>query len=187
MSLEPDLQSPVRVVGTRVGPAVGRLRLRTDTVEWANGDRADMNWVQAPDSALMVAVDDLEFTHLVRQWRHPWAATSWEVPAGTLEPGEDPLAGARRELLEEAGLIGESWIKLGTTRPSAVMDCVQHQYLVRGLRPGARAPELYEQDMIVRRLPLAEAVAAALRGSITHTGSVSALLLAAETIRRGSL
>lgn len=145
---------------------------------WPNGDSGSMNLVEAPDSALMVALLPGLATCLVRQWRHAWGQTSWEVPAGTLEPGEDPLAGARRELVEEAGLEGGEWTSLGAVRPSAVVSATQHLYLVRNPEPTARRPEAYERDMIVRHLPLAWALDAALKGEIFHSGSIVALIRA---------
>src|SRR5439155_903427 len=90
--------------------------------------------------AFVVPLLDDGSTVLVRQWRYPWRETSWEVPAGTLEEGEDPLAGARRELEEEAGLRAAEWTPLGVLRPSALLDSRQFLFLARGAaRPaGAR-------------------------------------------------
>jgi len=139
-----------------------------------------MNYVEAPDSVIMVAVDEEQATYLVRQWRHPWGQTSWEVPAGTLELDEEPLAGARRELVEEAGLTGGRWLDLGSARPSAVLSTRQHLFLVQDLKPDRRRPEPYERDMILRRLPLADALSAALAGQIAHAGSITALVRAAR-------
>ena len=104
------------------------------------------------------------------------------MPAGTLEAGEDPLAGAQRELEEEAGLVARRWTSLGVTHGTAIVTGSQHLYLARDLSRVHRAPEAYERDMIMRELPLGEAVDAALRGEIQHAGSVTALARAARML-----
>lgn len=122
-------------------------------------------------------------TVLVRQWRHPWDEQSLELPAGTLEDGEDPLAGARRELAEEAGLEAAGWEPLGTARGSAASTMRFHLYLATEITRVERAPEAYEQDMILRELPLSAALEAAYGGEIQHAASIVALLRAARHLR----
>lgn len=63
-------------------------------------------------SAVMMPVDDRGRILLVRQYRLPARASLWELPAGRLDEGETPLAGARRELLEETGYRARRWKKL---------------------------------------------------------------------------
>lgn len=122
-------------------------------------------------------------TMLVRQWRHAWNASSWEVPAGTSEKGEDPLECARRELAEETGLVAARYTSLGTVHGAAILTGSAHLFLAEGLTESARAPERYEADMEVLRLPFADALGAALDGQIVHTGSVTALCRAARVLK----
>ncbi len=122
-------------------------------------------------------------TMLVRQWRHAWSISSWEVPAGTGDPGEDPLACARRELAEETGLVAARYTSLGIVHGAAMLTGLAHLYLAEHLTESARAPEAYEQDMEVLRLPFAEALNAALDGQIVHSGSVTALCRAARALK----
>jgi 8-oxo-dGTP pyrophosphatase MutT (NUDIX family) len=140
--------------------------------------------LETPEAIIVVPLHDDGRTVLVRQWRHSWESTSWELPAGTLEMGEDPLEGARRELTEEAGLTAREWGSLGTARASAVATLRYHFFLARGLQPAQRAPEIYEQDMIVRELPFHQALEEALEGGIQHAGSISALARAARALER---
>ncbi len=186
--LESSLERPHRTLSSREVGRAERLALVLDEVELPDGARHQYRWFRATSAAFIVPVFDDLSTVLVRQWRHPWGQTSWEVPAGTLEEGEDPLQCARRELAEEAGLRATEWTPLGVLRPSALMDSRQHIFLARGLVEVERAPEVYEGDMIVRRLPLAEALAEALgrpegappgwRAGIVHATAVSALVRA---------
>jgi ADP-ribose pyrophosphatase len=152
-------------------------------VRWPGGAEHEQSVVEGPGSVFMVPVDRDLRTVLVRQWRHSWEGTSWEVPAGTLEPGEEPLEGARRELAEEAGLTAGDWTPLGAVRGSSVLAARQWLFLARDLSDVVRAPELSEADMVVRWLPLREAVEAASRGAVVHAAAVAALLRAAWLLR----
>lgn len=139
--------------------------------------------ISNPGSSFVVPFFDNGDTVLVRQWRHAWDASSWEVPAGTSNEGEDPLECARRELAEETGLVAGRYTSLGVVRGAAVLTGAAHIYLARELTESTRSPETYEQDMEVLRLPLAEALDAALDGRIVHTGSVTALCRAARALK----
>jgi 8-oxo-dGTP pyrophosphatase MutT (NUDIX family) len=152
-------------------------------LRFVDGSDAVYTVVGNPDSALVVPYFDGGDTVLVRQWRHAWNASSWEVPAGTLERGEDPLECARRELAEEAGLVAARYTSLGAVHGAAVMTGRGHLYLAEGLTETARAPERYEQDMQVLRLSFTEALDAALEGHIVHSGSVTALCRAARVLK----
>jgi ADP-ribose pyrophosphatase len=69
-------------------------------------------------SAVMMAVDDKKRILLVRQYRLPAGKYLWELPAGSVDPGEKPLQTARRELIEETGYRARTWRKLTTFFPS---------------------------------------------------------------------
>ena len=183
--LEHSGTQPHRTLASRELARSGRIALVVDEVRLPGGTTHDYRWIRGTSAAFVVPVLEGGDTVLVRQWRYPWGETSWEVPAGTLEEAEDPLRCARRELREEAGLDGGRWTELGVLRPSALLDSRQYLYLAEGVTEVARAPEQYEGDMIVRRLPLSEAVAAALRGDIAHATAVAALCRAA--VRLGLL
>jgi 8-oxo-dGTP pyrophosphatase MutT (NUDIX family) len=180
--LEHAAEQPHRTLNSRELARAARLALVLDEVELPDGSRHEYRWLRATSAAFVVPVFDDLSTVLVRQWRYPWRETSWEVPAGTLEEGEDPLQCARRELEEEAGVRASRWEPLGELRPSALMDSRQYLFLARDLAGTARAPEAYEGDMIVRRLPLRDAVEAALGGEITHATAVSALCRAGRKL-----
>jgi ADP-ribose pyrophosphatase len=139
--------------------------------------------VANPDSAFVVPYFDNGDTMLVRQWRHAWETSSWEVPAGTFDDGEDPLECARRELAEETGLVAASYKSLGVVHGAAILTGRAHLFLARELSESARSPETYEQDMVVLRLPFTEALDAALEGQIVHSGSVTALCRAARALK----
>lgn len=180
--LEHSGDQPHSTLSSRELARAGGLALVVDEVRLPDGSTHDYRWIRATSAAFVVPVFANGDTVLVRQWRYPWRQTSWEVPAGTLEPDEDPLECARRELREEAGLEAESWTDLGVMRPSALLDSRQHLYLAQAVTEVDRAPERYEGDMIVRRLPLRDAVGQALGGGVMHATAAAALCRAAARL-----
>ena len=156
--------------------------LRDDAIRFPDGAEALYTVVESPDSAFVVPYFDDGDTMLVRQWRHAWDISSWEVPAGTFDGAEDPEACARRELAEETGLVATRYRSLGIVHGAAFLTGRAHLFLAEGLTVSARNPETYEQDMEVLRLPFTEALSAALDGQIVHSGSVTALCRAARAL-----
>ncbi len=156
-----------------------QFTLRSDLIRLPDGEEYPYIVVDNPDSVFVVPYFENGDTVLVRQWRHAWDESSWEVPAGTSNEGEEALECARRELAEETGLSAERYRSMGVVHGAAVLTGRSHLYLAEGITESARAPEAYEQDMAVLRLPLLEALRAAMEGEIEHSGSVTALARAA--------
>jgi 8-oxo-dGTP pyrophosphatase MutT (NUDIX family) len=161
----------------------GYFELRDDAIRFPDGATAVYTVVTNPDSAFVVPIFDNGDTMLVRQWRHAWDVSSWEVPAGTFDGDEDPLTCARRELAEETGLVAERYTSLGVVHGAAFLTGRAHLFLAEGLTESDRNPETYEQDMEVLRLPFREALDAGLEGQIIHSGSITALGRAARALK----
>jgi ADP-ribose pyrophosphatase len=162
----------------------GPFVLREDTIRFPDGAEAIYTVLANPDSAFVVPYLDNGDTVLVRQWRHAWEESSWEVPAGTFNDGEDPVECAKRELAEETGLVGARYTCLGMVHGAAFLTGRAHMFLAESITETERNPETYEQDMEVMRLPFDEALEAALSGQIVHSGSVTALCRAARALKR---
>lgn len=126
----------------------------------------------------IVALDSEGFTYLVGQYRYTLNAYSWEVPEGgcSIESGEATLAAAKRELLEETGLVATEWTELGEVYLSnSVSDEKAVMYLAQNLSQHQACPEETEQ-LKLRKLPLKEAIEMAQNGQITDALSVLTLL-----------
>ena len=89
----------------------GRIvRLRQDEVELPDGQHVHREVIEHPGAVAVVAVDQTDRVLLIRQYRHPAAATLWELPAGLRDVAGEPLLDtARRELREEAGYQANEW------------------------------------------------------------------------------
>jgi len=89
----------------------------------------------------MMAVDERKRILLVRQYRLPAARYLWELPAGTLDPGEKPLQTARRELIEETGYRARTWRKLASFFVSPGYSAERMTvYLATNLTAGTATP-----------------------------------------------
>jgi ADP-ribose pyrophosphatase len=107
--------------------------------------------VEHPGAVAIVAVDAEGMVALVRQPREAARKQLVELPAGTLEAGEEPLASARRELEEETGLTGGTWRELAAfyTTPGFCREHM-HVFVADGVQPGPASPEADEQLELIR-------------------------------------
>ena len=124
---------------------------------------------------------------LVGQARFPLMNYSWEMPEGGVPFGEDPLAGARRELAEEAGLAAEHWMEvLRMELSNSVTDEQAIAWLAWGLSPVPVAPDPTEVIAIVR-VPFTALMHEIHRGSIRDAFTVATALRAYHMAREGLL
>jgi 8-oxo-dGTP pyrophosphatase MutT (NUDIX family) len=129
-------------------------------------------------------LDTLGQVALVRQWRYLYNEYSLEVPAGnSISADANPLDTARRELLEETGLVANAWIPLGQIRYSAVTN-VGHLFLARDLSEGDR-PRSDDDWTEVVWLDYFETVSLVLANKIIESTSVGALMKAEGLRQRG--
>lgn len=92
-------------------------------------------------SAVILPVDEEQRVMLVRQYRLPAGGKLWELAAGRVDPGEKPLAAARRELIEETGLRARRWKLLAKLYPTpGYVSERMHLYLATGLTEGEPQP-----------------------------------------------
>nr|WP_253890842.1 NUDIX hydrolase [Actinokineospora diospyrosa] len=167
---------------------VGRiLALRLDEVAMPGGGTANREVVEHLGAVAVVALDDDGAVTLIHQYRHPVGARLWELPAGLIDHAEeDPLAAAERELVEEVGLTARDWSVLVDIAVSpGFTDEAVRVYLATGLSTVERVVLGEEEaDLVVERVPLADAVRRVLAGEITNAAAVAGLL-AAQAVTAG--
>jgi ADP-ribose pyrophosphatase len=158
-----------------------------DDVEYPSGNRSIREVAEHGGGAVAFAVFPDETILLVRQQRYPIGDVLWELPAGKLDPGEDPLDCARRELEEETGYSAAQWQKLTAiyTTPGFCNERL-HIYLARELtkHPDGRRLEEGELTMTVSILPVADAIAMIERQEIVDGKSICGILLGERMLRR---
>jgi 8-oxo-dGDP phosphatase len=169
---------PVRSSKDIYGGAV--MALRADEVEMPGGHAAVRETLEHPGAVAIAALDDDDRLMMIHQYRHPVGRRLWELPAGLLDiDGEDPLATAKRELAEEAGLVARDWSVLVDIVPSpGFSDESVRVYLARGLSVVDR-PELgddEEADLTTRWVSLSVAVRMVLSGTIVNGATVAGVL-----------
>ena len=105
----------------------------------------------------------------------------WELPAGRKEPGEDELAAAKRELLEETGYSASKWKRILRFFPSpGFLAEPMSVFLAQGLKKGKAQPEA-DEVIFIRLLPLSEVVRMINRGKIRDAKTISSVLWLAQS------
>ena len=168
-----------RIVSSRTvyrGPV---FWVTTDHVEEPGGVRARRDLIHHSGSVVVLAVDEFGSKPRVlleRQYRHAAGDYLWELPAGRIDPGEQELAAAKRELLEETGYTASKWKRILKfyASPGFVAETMS-VFLATGLRAGEAQPE--EDEVIYKRLvPLPAAVKMVIQGTIRDAKTISSVL-----------
>jgi rSAM/selenodomain-associated transferase 1 len=155
-----------------------------DRLSAGSGRSTSYMYLAVPRAVFVVPVTERGEIVLVRQYRHPVRDWTLEVPAGSVEDGELPLEAAERELLEEVGGRAREWQHLTTFySSSAHLSLRSDAFLAVGVvletpRPGD------DEDLVLVRLPVADALDRARAGDFVEGQTALALLLAAAQLSR---
>jgi ADP-ribose pyrophosphatase len=162
------------------------VKLRVDTVQKPNGKTTTREIVEHSDCVAVVVLDSKDRAILVRQYRKAAGKTLLEIPAGGIDPGEQPIASVRRELQEEIGYLPNKIDKLGGFY-SAPGYCTEYLYLYLAtqLIPSRREAEDTE-DIEVVRVPLSRIPELIASGEIRDSKSIAGLLIAILLGLKGS-
>jgi ADP-ribose pyrophosphatase len=153
----------------------------SDEVEEPGGVRVRRDIVRHPGSIVVLALKDAGSARhalllLERQYRYAADARLWELPAGRINPGEDHLTAAKRELLEETGFTAAKWQRALKFYPSpGFVDEVMYVFLARGLKRGKACPE-DDERITVRFFALPQVIKMATSGKIIDSKTLASLL-----------
>jgi len=176
-----------RIVSSRVVYRGPDFYVTTDQVKEPGGIRVRRDLIHHSGSVVVLAVDDsrtIPRILLERQYRHAAGDYLWELPAGRIDPGEQELEAAQRELLEETGYTAKKWkriLKFYAT-PGFVAETMA-VYMATGLKSGKAQPEA--DEVIYKRLvPLPRAVKMAVSGTIRDAKTISSILWLDHELRQ---
>jgi ADP-ribose pyrophosphatase len=144
----------------------------------------DFNWIKMREFAIVVPLTDDNMTILARSYKHGVRGIALSLPAGYLEDGEAPLAGAKRELLEETGHAAAEWVSLGRyINDGNYGSGAMHAFIAKGARKiqAPRSGDHEEQELL--SMPFEEAIAKVRAGEVAQISTAAALGLAAIALR----
>ncbi len=154
------------------------LRLRTDQLKHPGGHLQTLELVEHPGAVAIIPLDDEANILLVRQYRHPAGDVLLEIPAGTLNPNEDPLDCARRECREEIGMAPDELVSLGAgfMAPGYSTEYL-HFFLARTLTQSPLTPDV-DEDLEIQKVPLDRIWEEVTQGTIRDIKTIAGLALA---------
>ncbi|MGP1614023.1 MAG: NUDIX domain-containing protein [Pollutimonas bauzanensis] len=163
----------------------GFLKARRDTVRLPDGGSASREYIVHPGAVVIIPLLDDERVLLERQFRYPIGRVMTEFPAGKLDPGEAPLACAKRELLEETGYTAAQWAYAGALHLAISYSTeIIHILFARGLLAGAQQ---LDKDEFLEVCPMTvdDVMAACRNGGITDAKTLSCSLWL-QNVRSGA-
>jgi ADP-ribose pyrophosphatase len=152
------------------------VHFRIDQVRLPNRKSATREYLDHPGAVAVVPLLPGNKIVLVRQFRYPVNEVTWELPAGKLAKGENPLSCVRRELQEETGYKGKHFKRLMSFWPTAAFaNEVIHIYVAKDLKPGPNNPD---DDEFIHAVvwPLSKALRAIRTGKIKDSKTIIGVL-----------
>ena len=157
----------------------GRVfELIRENVTLENGTTTDVEFIEHPGAAAIVPFLSDNRVVMLKQYRHALKKVIWEIPAGTLDPNEEVLSCAKRELIEESGYSAGQWHRLGeiTPVPGYSNECIQI-FLARELQPAEQNLDA-DEVIQVQEVEFQTALEMIGSGEIQDAKSITGLLMA---------
>ena len=159
------------------------FELIRENVTLENGTTTDLEFIEHPGATAIVPFLDDKRIVLLKQYRHALKKYIWEIPAGTLDPQEEIISCAKRELIEETGYSAGQWHRLGEITPVPGYSNERiHIFLATGLQPADQ--NLDEDEVIqVQALDFLKAFEMIGDGEIQDAKSIAGLFLASQWLK----
>ena len=159
------------------------LRVKRDTVSLHDGNTATREYVEHGGAVMIIPLLDSGELVMERQYRYALRRHCLELPAGKIDPGEEPFGTAQRELLEETGYVAREWTYLATIHPTVAYSTERILvYLARGLEH--RGGELDDGEHLeVLTLPLPALLERVRTGEISDVKTVIGLFWLEKLLR----
>jgi len=184
-------RGPFRLLRSREVYKNPWIRVREDDVLRPNGKPGIFGIVEAQAGSSIVPIDKFGYCYLTKEYHYGVGKVTIEAISGGIDRGETPLEGAKRELLEETGLVSSQWVYLGKFYPfTTILNSKQHAFLSLNVKKVHEVSKEEKQLVKIIKMPFKKAVAAVLDGKINHAGSAIAILkvdyyLCSKKMRRG--
>lgn len=163
------------------------LHMHVDEVLLCNGAAAKRECVDHPGGVAVIGITDDGKIPVVRQFRYPYRETIFEIPAGKVEPGEDPFLTGQREFKEECGAVAEHYFSLGEIYPSpGYTNEIIRLYGAVGIRFEQQSLD-DDEFLEVHRFSLDEMVERIMSGEIKDAKTVSAVFKLKEYLKQHDL
>ena len=174
----------MEVISSKLSYEGPLFRVYTDEIV-ENGRKVSRDVVRHNGSVVILAIDDTKSKRdplvvMERQYRHAANEYLLEVPAGKMEEGENPLAGAKRELLEETGFKAKRWRKMARyfASPGFLGEWMQ-VFIAEGLTLGDAQPE-YDEQLEIEMVPLSRLLRMIEEGKIYDGKTLISVMLYAR-------
>jgi len=156
------------------------FKVRVDEVELRPGQVVKLDVIEHTGAVTLLPLDEANNIWFVRQYRHPARQVLLELPAGTLNPGEQPALAANRELQEEIGMRAGRLEELASfyLAPGYSSE-LMHVFLAQELTASALAPD-EDEFLDIEKVPATDVMTLVLDGALHDAKSVATLLLAAR-------
>jgi len=181
MAKKPSGKNNVKVISSKLSYEGPLFRVYTDEIV-ENGREVTRDVVRHNGSVVILAIDDSKNKRdplivMERQYRHAAKEYLLEVPAGKMEEGEDALAGAKRELLEETGFKAKRWRKMIRyfASPGFLGEFMQ-VFIAEGLTLGDAEPE-YDEQLEIEMIPLSKLLGMIEKGKIYDGKTLISVML----------
>lgn len=152
------------------------LKARSDTVRLPNGDTAKREYIVHPGAVVIIPLLDDGRVLMERQYRHPVNRVMIEFPAGKLDPNEEPLICAKRELLEETGYTAAQWAYAGALHLAIAYSTeIIHIFFARNMTAGTQRLDK-DEFLELHTLPVESLLEACRKGDITDSKTLTCTL-----------